>query len=146
MNREIPILREVFGPPGESGILDAGCGPGRHLVAMAGEGYRMSGLDPSPEMLLCARANLQKAGIQAELIQAKFEDLTGDSRVYDGVYSVGNSLAATGSQKAFIASIEGISRRIRPGGAAFLSGTQLRKSAFRASLRDRTEGSPERWN
>jgi SAM-dependent methyltransferase len=36
-------------------LLDAGCGTGRYAVELAGRGYRVTGLDASPELLAVAR-------------------------------------------------------------------------------------------
>ena len=42
LRREIPLLCDVFGPPGDGGILDAGCGPGRQAIALADKGYAVT--------------------------------------------------------------------------------------------------------
>ena len=55
LGREIPFLRDVMGPPGQLGLLDAGCGTGRHAVAMAREGYRVVGLDSGQPTTSAAR-------------------------------------------------------------------------------------------
>ena len=43
--REIPVLIEMFGPPGEGGLLDAGCGPGHQARELATRGYRVIAAD-----------------------------------------------------------------------------------------------------
>jgi SAM-dependent methyltransferase len=43
------------GVPPDTRVLDAGCGTGRYAVELAGRGYRVTGLDRSPELLAVAR-------------------------------------------------------------------------------------------
>jgi SAM-dependent methyltransferase len=45
------VLRRAVGP-----VLDIGCGPGRHVRALAGRGVLAIGLDISPEAVRVARA------------------------------------------------------------------------------------------
>ena len=54
LEREIPVLCDVMGPPGEFGVLDAGCGTGRQAVAMVQAGYRVTGQDAAEQMLRVA--------------------------------------------------------------------------------------------
>jgi SAM-dependent methyltransferase len=61
-------------PPGR--LLDLGCGTGRLLVALAGRGYRVLGVDLSGPMLQAARAKVAAAGIESLLVQANLVDLT----------------------------------------------------------------------
>jgi len=47
--------------PGARSVLDLGCGTGRHALLLAESGYRMTGIDRSPEMLSAANAQLSAA-------------------------------------------------------------------------------------
>lgn len=115
--REIPVLEDVFGPPGERGLLDAACGPGRQLAAMAKLGYRMTGLDLSPAMLAESEAHLSRCGVASQLVEARFDEVEG---AYDGVYCLGNSLAAAGTVEAVEASVTGLAGAVAPGGRLFV--------------------------
>ena len=114
--REIPYLREVFGEPGAN-ILDAACGPGRHLAAMAEAGYCMTGLDRSIEMLSLARRRAATTNIDAHFIESAFEDIPTDAGPFDGIYCLGNSLASTADADVARRSIAALARALRPGGA-----------------------------
>lgn len=46
--------------PGARSILDLGCGTGAHAAALAGAGYRVHGVDRSPEMLGRSRERLAR--------------------------------------------------------------------------------------
>ena len=50
--------------PGARSLLDLGCGTGRHALLLAESGYRVTGIDRSPEML--ARASAQLASESPE--------------------------------------------------------------------------------
>ncbi len=67
---EVGFLVELLGLPTGRRILDVGCGTGRHSVALAARGYRMTGLDLSSGMLAQARAAAAAAGVALELVQA----------------------------------------------------------------------------
>ncbi len=116
LRRETPLLKNVFGPPGQLGLLDAACGTGRHVVAMSEAGYLVAGLDLSAEMLATARENLAEHHIKAKLLHASFENIPQDSHQYDGVYCLGNSLAATGNAQAAEQSVAALSKVLSPGG------------------------------
>lgn len=119
LGREIPVLGEVFGAAGPHGLLDAGCGPGRQLAAMLKAGYRVTGLDRSTDMLAVARERLLAEGLEARLIEGQFESLKTSRERYDGVYCLGNALAATGTAAAFRASMAALADTLVPGGKFF---------------------------
>jgi cyclopropane fatty-acyl-phospholipid synthase-like methyltransferase len=68
--REVAFLLELLDLPSGARILDVGCGTGRHSVALAARGCRMTGLDISAGMLAEARAAAEAAGVEIELLQA----------------------------------------------------------------------------
>jgi ubiquinone/menaquinone biosynthesis C-methylase UbiE len=73
-------------PPGAR-VLDAGCGPGYLLDALARRGFRVCGLDAADGMLHCARTRL--GGAAAGFSQGSIEHLPFADGVFDLVCSTG---------------------------------------------------------
>lgn len=71
-----PVERELFERymPRGSRILVVGSGGGRDLIALAGLGYRMSGVEPSPRALELNEGLLRERGLSATLVPGFFED------------------------------------------------------------------------
>jgi SAM-dependent methyltransferase len=120
LNRELPVLQDVFGPPGDLGLLDAACGTGRHITAMVAAGYRVTGVDLSDDMLAVARKHLAEQGVTAPLIRAAFDAVPSVPHRFDGIYCLGNSLAATGSAEAARGSLAALASVLCPGGRLFV--------------------------
>ncbi len=121
LGREIPVLCEVFGLPGEGGVIDAGCGTGRQACAMAERGYRMIGADVSDEMLAVAGRHGGRCSADVCFVASAFSDIAekvGDG--HDGAYVIGNGLAVAESQREIRDSLRGLSRCLRVGGRLFL--------------------------
>ena len=83
-------------------------------------GYRVTGLDCSPEMLEIAREHLGARGLEAPLIEAPFDRIPPDAGPFDGIYCLGNSLAATGSAEHAERSIAALASVLAPGGRLFV--------------------------
>ncbi len=121
LTREIPKLQQVLGPPGSLGILDAGCGTGHQTVAMARAGYRMTGLDVSEAMLRVASQRAADAGVHVAWVGCGFDALNDSvTHRFDGLYCIGNSLAAAGSEATVRAALDNFAAVLRPGGRLFI--------------------------
>ncbi len=123
LNRELPVLVEIFGPPGEGGLVDAGCGTGRQVIALAEKGYGTIGVDSSEEMLILARRLCEAAAARTppSFVHARYDQMF--ERVgggHDGVFCVGNSLAASGTRDAVHRAVASFGRCLREGGRLFL--------------------------
>ncbi len=121
LGREIDVLAEVFGSPGDGGVIDAGCGPGRHACAMAARGYRVTGADISDEMLVVATEHATKMAEDVSFVACSYAEL-GDhvGSGHDGIFCIGNGLAVAGTQPDVAASIEGLCGTLRVGGKLFI--------------------------
>lgn len=121
IKREIPLLAEVFGPPGGGGVLDAGCGSGHQVVALAQAGYRVVGADLNEGMLSVARATAGKTGLSPTFVQTPYADLmTTVGTGFDAVYCLANSLAAAGTRELVRNAVAQFSRCLRVGGRLFV--------------------------
>ncbi len=121
LKREIPVLIDVFGPLGEGGILDAGCGTGHQARALAERGHRVVGADASEKMLELARGFADTTSTQVQLIHSTYATLyekVGGG--FDGLYCVGNSLAAAGTADEAMQAVRQFAACLRTGGRLFI--------------------------
>ena len=121
LRREIPVLVEVFGPPGEGGILDAGCGTGHQACALAERGYRVVAADVGEEMLEVARRAARAASQEVKFVLAPYaslHDKVGGG--FDGLYCLGNALAAAATREAASEAIGQFAQCLRAGGRLFI--------------------------
>jgi glycine/sarcosine N-methyltransferase len=52
-------------------VLDAGCGTGRYSVALAELGFKVTGIDASPEQVAEARKRQDKSGTSVDFIEIR---------------------------------------------------------------------------
>lgn len=121
VRREIPVLMEVFGPPGTLGLLDAGCGTGHQASALALAGYSVTGLDVSAEMLAVAQRVAAREQAKVEFVTGAYADIPATlGRNFDGVYCLANSLAAAASRDTVRDAVQQFASCLRPGGRLFI--------------------------
>ena len=70
---EVDFIVKQLGVAPPARVLDVPCGGGRHSVPLAKLGYRVTGVDPSPEFLAAARANA--AGLPIDWHERDMRDL-----------------------------------------------------------------------
>ena len=64
----VNVLKNQQNPTGKS-VLDAGCGTGNYAIALAEEGFHVTGVDFSPGMLECARSKVTQAHAERLLFE-----------------------------------------------------------------------------
>ncbi len=67
------LLEQEFSTPGR--LIDLGCGTGRHLLAFAKQGFEVTGVDLSSEMLAIAQIKAASAGVTISTLQANIVEL-----------------------------------------------------------------------
>jgi SAM-dependent methyltransferase len=79
--QEVEYLVGALGlEPGQR-VLDVGCGPGRHSLALARRGLDVVGVDLSPDFIALARA-----AAEADGLTARFEQIDVRELAYDGAF------------------------------------------------------------
>jgi len=115
-------------------VLDLGCGTGNAAMIAAGQGARVTGVDPSPRLLEIARATAAAAGLDAGFIRGDAASLPVPDGSVDAIVSVFGVIFAP---DATAAAAE-FARVLRPGGRIVLS-AWLRLGALADQARLRGE-------
>lgn len=55
--------------------LDVGCGKGRYSIALARRGWQVTGVDAVSKAVALSRARAERAGVQAEFVEADVREL-----------------------------------------------------------------------
>lgn len=97
-------------------VLDAGCGAGRHALALARKGHDVVGLDASPGAVQVATAR----GVAAVL--GSVERLPPDLGAFDTVLLLGNNLGLLAGPAHARAVLDHLAAMTRPGGRLLGSG------------------------
>jgi 2-polyprenyl-3-methyl-5-hydroxy-6-metoxy-1,4-benzoquinol methylase len=118
LHRHIPL------PPAH--LLDVPCGAGRHALALARAGYRVTGIDLSEDAI--DRAQAAGKGLAADFRRGDMRSLDGEDR-FDAVLCLGNSLSyfPPEEMRAFIATL---AARVADGGRLILDTSCCAESLF----------------
>lgn len=114
-HRDLPKFVELLKSVDGKDVLDLGCGTGRHVIALAREGFRVFGLDIVETAIEVAKERLQEEGLEAEVRVGNFyEKLPYEDNFFDGVIS---TIAIHHARVFRIKrAIKEIKRVMRPGG------------------------------
>lgn len=119
-DQEIEFLVGMLGLEAGQRVLDVGCGPGRHALALARRGIAVAGVDLSPDFVELARE-----AAAAEQLPASFEVLDVRDLAFDSEFDAAVCLCQGGfgllGGHDDPAVIERIVRAVRPGGGVAIS-------------------------
>ena len=85
--QEVAFLIEELGLDPGARILDVGCGPGRHSVALAQRGFAVTGVDVSRRFLDIAADRARAAGVPAAFFEVDARQMPFDDE-FDAVISL----------------------------------------------------------
>ncbi len=131
---EVDFLERGLQLRAGAAVLDVPCGHGRHAVELASRGYRVTGVDLSPDEIDEARRRAAAAGVSAEWLCADKRDLPWTGR-FDAGYCLGDCfgyLDAAGSRQF----IQAVARALKPGARFALDGGMAAESVL-PNLRQR---------
>ena len=118
---ELPFLRRALEQARARTLLEVACGGGHHAIALALEGYTVSGADLSAAMIDLARRNAAQPDVSIRFEQAGFADIgTPFNVTFDAVLCLGNSLPHVLTEKDQLAALTAMHGRLRHGGVLVL--------------------------
>jgi SAM-dependent methyltransferase len=119
-------------------VLDVGCGPGRHSLALAGRGMTVVGVDRSPDFVRLAREAAVEQGATVDFVETDVRDLAFDAE-FDAVICLCQGGFGLLGGRDEIEVFTRIARSVRPGG-------RLAVSAFSAAFAVRFLEEGERYD
>ena len=126
----LQLVQRLLAEAGSTSVYELGCGDATPLVRIATSGIRVAGNDVSSEMVRFARANLEAAGLDPELvthIDVQDPDAMAAERERRGLFDTVIALGViphVSDDDAFVSAMDSF---LRPGGQLLL---QFRNSLF----------------
>ena len=118
--QEVAFLVEALGLERGQRVLDVGCGPGRHSLALARRGIEMVGVDLSPDFVALARDAAAAENLPATFNELDVRDLAFDAEFDAAVCLCQGGFGLLGGHDD--AEVIGrIVRSVRPGGGVAVS-------------------------
>jgi glycine/sarcosine N-methyltransferase len=112
---ELPFFVCLLGEYGVRRVLDAACGTGHHAIALAKQGWAVTGADLSAVMIEQARENASAAGVDVAFHVLGFGQLSSLEQRFDAVLCLGNSLPHLLNAQAIADALADFAAVLRPG-------------------------------
>ncbi|MGL4238571.1 class I SAM-dependent methyltransferase [Tabrizicola sp.] len=138
---EPEVLAHAENLPPRARILDLGAGIGRHTLALARMGFRVSALDAAPESLAAIRAGA--GGLEIDLHQGLMTSLPFGDACFDHVLSW--NVIYHGDETVVSRTIAEIARVLKPGGTFMGTMLSARRLPVEQTKAKGTEISRNTW-
>lgn len=117
--QEIAFLLDLLALPAGARVLDVGCGPGRHSVALARAGITVIGVDISRKFLDIAAEAARDAGVGAGFFEVDARQMPFDGE-FDAVISIcQGGFGLMGSDDSIV--MKRMAEAVKPGGRVVLT-------------------------
>ena len=123
IEREWPLLREVFRSAPSKRLLDLGCGTGEHARFLGDKGFEVVGVDRSEKQLEEARREAvpNVRFLTGDLATvAEIDGLADGDRAFDGAICLGNTLPHLTESDEVARMAAGLRRLVRPDGVLLI--------------------------
>lgn len=127
--REVQFIVDALQLAAGSHILDLCCGVGRHTIALASQGYRMTGLDLNEQALAIAQQRADEAGVAIALLKRDMREIPFRSEL-DAVISIFSSFGYYETDEQDEQVLRSVAAALKTGGR-FLIETANRERIFR---------------
>lgn len=125
---EVNFLQDVLNcQPGDL-LLDTPCGFGRHAVALAKQGFKVTGIDISTEFLQTLRERVEAEQLSIQLIHGDVTT-TRLTTLFDGAYCMGNSFGYV-DYAGMTQFINNVSAALKPGARFVINSGLLAESVL----------------
>jgi len=118
--QEVAFLVEALRLRPRARVLDAGCGPGRHALALARRGFDVVGVDRSSEFVALARDAAARDGLDAGFVRGDVRALP-VRETFDALLCLCQGGFGLLGGRDEIEAFAEMTGRVRPGGAIALS-------------------------
>ena len=131
--QEVAFLIDALGLRRGQRVLDVGCGPGRHAVALAQEGLAVTGVDVSRRFLDLAADQARRAKVSASFFEVDARQMPFDEE-FDAVISIcQGAFGLMGADDPLV--LRRMTEALKPGGRLALTAF----SALFEAVQDRSE-------
>lgn len=127
--REVEGIVNLLALPPGSAILDLCCGHGRHSIALARQGFRVTGQDLSEVFLQHAQSEAEKQGVQVSWVHSDMRKISFENE-FDAVINIFTAFGYLENEDEDQLVLQQIKKALKPGGI-FLLETKNREWLMR---------------